>query len=338
MAAMADLAAALLSQPESAMKALDMRLSRGRGLLHFWRRILQTPSSSPATLTLPGTLVASVQMEPRVGQKKQNVLRTLSLIDEAAAAGAQLVVLPELANTGYMFENRDEALGQAESIPGGATANAWTDAARSLGIHIAGGIAELGEDGRLYNSALLVGPQGVIGTYRKLHLWNEEHRIFERGNQGLPVFETAIGKLAIAICYDGWFPEVYRLLAAQGADIICVPTNWVPMPGQPAHGMAMAHVLTMAAAHSNGVSIVCANRIGIERAQPFIGQSLIVGPRGWPLAGPASTDGECILYARIDREQSRQARRFNAFNEVFSDRRGDVYDPMLGSGWPLPAL
>ncbi|WP_246257882.1 nitrilase family protein [Pararobbsia alpina] len=276
-------------------------------------------------------------MEPRIGQKKQNVMRTLRLIEEAAIAGAKLVVLPELANTGYMFESREEALGLAERIADGATVRAWTDAARSLGIHIAGGIAEFGGDGRLYNAALLAGPQGVIGTYRKLHLWNDEHRIFDRGNLGLPVFETGIGKLAMAICYDGWFPEVYRLLAAQDADIICVPTNWVPMPGQPAHSAAMAHILTMAAAHSNGVSIVCANRIGTERTQPFIGQSLIVGARGWPLAGPASTDGECILYARIDREQSRQARRFNVFNEVLSDRRGDVYDPMLGTGWSLPS-
>lgn len=299
---------------------------------------MQIPLSSLATSTVPGTLVASVQMEPRIGQKKQNVLRTLRLINEAAAAGAKLVVLPELANTGYMFESREEALGQAEPIAGGATANAWSDAARSLGIHIVGGIAELGDDGRLYNSALLTGPQGAIGTYRKLHLWNEENRIFERGNQGLPVFETAIGRLALAICYDGWFPEVYRLLAVQGADIICVPTNWVPMPCQSPDSTAMAHVLTMAAAHSNGISIICANRIGTERAQPFIGQSLIVGPHGWPLAGPASADGECILYARIDREASREARRFNAFNDVLGDRRGDVYGPALGTGWPLSLL
>jgi N-carbamoylputrescine amidase len=279
-------------------------------------------------------------MEPRIGQKRQNVLRSLRLINEAAAAGAKLVVLPELVNTGYMFDSREEALEEAEPISGGATASIWTDAARSLGIHIAAGIAELGDDGRLYNSALLTGPQGVIGTYRKLHLWNEENRIFDRGNHGLPVFETALGKLAIAICYDGWFPEVYRLLAAQGADMICVPTNWVPMPRQPADGMAMAHMLTMAAAHSNGISIICANRIGTERAQPFIGQSLIVGPHGWPLAGPASVDGECILYARIDREAAREARRFNAFNDVLGDRRGDVYDPMLGTGWPssLPSF
>jgi N-carbamoylputrescine amidase len=286
---------------------------------------LQIDQSTCATAPAQGTLVASVQMEPRIGQTAQNVMRSLRLIEEAAAAGAQLVVLPELANTGYMFESRAEALELAEPIPGGPSALAWIDAARSLGIHIAAGITERDGD-HLYNSALLAGPDGMVGTYRKLHLWNQENLIFERGNLGLPVFDTRIGKLGIAICYDGWFPEVYRLLSMQGADIICVPTNWVPMPGESEQGMPMAHILTMAAAHSNGVSIVCANRTGIERAQPFLGRSLIAGAQGWPLAGPASVDAESILYARIDIAQSREARRFNAFNEVFSDRRDDVYE------------
>ena len=99
----------------------------------------------------------------------------------------------------------------------------------------------------------------------------------------------------MAICYDGWFPETYRLAAVQGADIVCVPTNWVPMPAQPDDRPAMATTLTMAAAHSNGMAIACANRIGTERGQPFIGQSLIVGGDGWPVAGPASSDCEEIL-------------------------------------------
>ncbi|MBK5051604.1 nitrilase family protein [Burkholderia sp. R-70006] len=317
------------------MRALDIRKSRSRGLFAFLETNLQISQSTREAASAQGTLVASVQMELRIGEKAENVAHSIRLIEEAAAAGAMLVVLPELANTGYVFESREEALELAEPVPEGETSCAWIDAARSLGIYVAAGIAER-EGSRLYNSALLVGPDGYIGTYRKLHLWNEENRIFERGNLGLPVFETSIGKLAIAICYDGWFPEVYRLQSAKGADIICVPTNWVPMPGQPEQSAAMANILTVAAAHSNGVSIVCANRIGVERTQPFIGQSLIVGAQGWPLAGPASPDQEEILYARINVEQSRKSRRLNAFNEVLSDRRDDVYDLMLGTGWPVP--
>jgi len=283
----------------------------------------------------PDSVVASIQMEPRIGETADNVARSIRMIEEAASSGAALVVLPELANTGYVFASRAEAFDLAEGVPEGASASAWIEAAKRLNIHLVAGIAERDGD-RLFNSALVAGPRGHIGVYRKLHLWGDEHLFFEAGDAGLPVFHTEIGRLAVAICYDGWFPEVYRLLAMKGADIVCVPTNWVPMPGQSAERTAMANTLTMASAHSNGLNIVCANRIGTERGQPFIGQSLIVGAQGWPLAGPATPDREEILYARINLKQSRHARHLNAFNDVLRDRRDDIYDPMLGTGWPLP--
>lgn len=283
----------------------------------------------------PDTIVASIQMEPRVGHKSDNVARSVSLIEKAAESGASLVVLPELANSGYVFASREEAFELAEAVPDGESSKAWIEAAQRLRIHVVAGIAERDGD-RLYNSALLVGPSGYLGTYRKLHLWGDEHLFFESGDRGLPVFHTEIGRLSAVICYDGWFPEVYRLLAMQGADIVCMPTNWVPMPGQSSERMAMANTLAMAAAHSNGLNIVCANRVGVERGQSFIGQSLIVGAQGWPLAGPASTDREEVLYAPINLKSSRYARHLNAFNDVLRDRRDDIYAPMLGTGWPLP--
>ncbi|WP_027805012.1 nitrilase family protein [Paraburkholderia caledonica] len=282
---------------------------------------------------LASPVVACVQMEPHVGEKQANVARSIKLIEEAAEHGASLVVLPELANTGYVFSDRDEAFTLAEDVPSGETALAWADAAQRLGVHVVAGIAER-DRVRLYNSALLVGPSGIVGTYRKLHLWNNENLFFEPGNKGVPVFHTPLGRIAIAICYDGWFPEVYRLAATQGADLVCVPTNWVPMQGQPADQPAMATTLTMAAAHSNGLMVACANRIGTERGQLFVGQSLIVGGDGWPLAGPVSSDHEEILYAEIDLNRTRAGRNLNPFNHVLRDRRTDVYDPMLGTGWP----
>ncbi|RDU97449.1 nitrilase family protein [Trinickia dinghuensis] len=271
-------------------------------------------------------------MEPHVGKKRENVTRSIRYIEEAARNGASLVVLPELANTGYVFADREEALALSEELSDGETTQIWGDAARRFGVYIVAGIAERAGK-RLFNSAVFIGPTGVIGAYRKLHLWNDENRFFEPGNLGVPVFDTPLGRISIAICYDGWFPEVYRLAATQGADIVCVPTNWVPMPGQPADRGAMATTLTMAAAHSNGLMIACANRIGTERGQSFIGQSLIVGGDGWPLAGPASRDREEILYAALDLERARAGRTLNAFNHVLRDRRSDVYDPMLGTGW-----
>ena len=294
---------------------------------------MMTLQYNPAERGVQDLVVACVQMEPHVGSKHDNVAQCIRRIEAAAHHGASLVVLPELANSGYVFNDRDEALALAETLPEGETAQLLAETTQRLGIHVVMGIAERAGK-QLYNSAILTGPAGHIGVYRKLHLWNNEHRFFEPGDRGVPVFDTPLGRIAIAICYDGWFPETYRLAAMQGADIVCVPTNWVPMPAQPDDRPAMATTLTMAAAHSNGVVIACANRIGTERGQPFVGQSLIVGGNGWPVAGPASVDREEILYAAIDLTRTRSERTLNAFNHVLSDRRADVYDPMLGTGWP----
>ncbi|HDR9505624.1 hydratase [Burkholderia cepacia] len=279
-------------------------------------------------------VIACVQMEPRIGAAQYNLAVALERIETAARNGAALIVLPELANSGYVFEDRDEALALAEPVPDGPTARAFEAIARRLNVHIVSGIAE--RDGaRLYNSALFVGPGGYLGVYRKLHLWDNEKRFFEPGDRGVPVFDTPPGRIAMAICYDVWFPETFRLAAMQGADLVCVPTNWVPMPSQPDDRPGMATTLTMAAAHSNGVAIACADRVGIERGQPFIGQSLIVGGDGWPVAGPASVDREEIVYGTIDVARTRAGRALNARNHVLRDRRADIYDPMLGTGWPV---
>jgi N-carbamoylputrescine amidase len=287
----------------------------------------------PAERAFEGPVIACVQMEPQIGAKRDNVARSIRHIESAAKNGASLVILPELSNTGYVFADRDEAYSLAEALPDGETAQIFTETAQRLGIHIVAGVAERAGT-RLYNSALFAGPAGHIGVYRKLHLWNNEHLFFEPGDLGVPVFDTPLGRIAIAICYDGWFPETYRLAAVQGADIVCVPTNWVPMPAQPDDRPAMATTLAMAAAHSNGMAIACANRIGTERGQLFIGQSLIVGGDGWPVAGPASSDCEEILYAAIDLKRTRSERTLNAFNHVLRDRRADAYNPMLGTGSP----
>jgi predicted amidohydrolase len=168
-------------------------------------------------------------------------------------------------------------------------------------------------------------------------LWNEEVLYFEPGDLGFPVFQTPIGRIGVAICYDGWFPETFRLCALQGADIVCVPTNWVPIPGQAEGRQAMANILAMGAAHSNSMFIACADRVGTERGQPFEGQSLIVNYTGWPVAGPASRDSEEIVLAEVNLSEARRMRNWNAFNQVLRDRRTDVYDEMLGSsaksGW-----
>jgi predicted amidohydrolase len=275
--------------------------------------------------------VACVQMEPLVGHKSANVEKSAALIDQAARNGARLIVLPELCNSGYVFESRDEAFALSEPVPDGETTQAWARLARDHGLYISAGICERhGEV--LYNSAVLVGPNGHVGTFRKVHLWNEENLFFEPGNLGFPVWRTPVGRIGALICYDGWFPEGYRLCALQGADIICISTNWVPIPGQDASREAMANILCMGAAHTNSVFIAAADRVGTERGQPFIGQSLIVSYTGWPVAGPASRTEEEIIYADCNLADARRKRNWNEYNQVLRDRRTDVYDEMLGTG------
>jgi len=271
----------------------------------------------------PPIRVSCIQFEPQIGAVAANTARAAELVRAAAAEGSGLIVLPELASTGYVFETQEEAATLAEPVPDGPTTRAWATLAAELGIHLVAGIAEKA-GGALYNAAVIVGPEGYIGTYRKAHLWDRENLFFARGDLGFPVFDTALGKVGVAICYDGWFPETFRQLALGGAEIVCIPTNWVPMPDQPAGEAAMANTLHRAAAHSNGLFIACADRVGTERGQPFEGQSLIIGPKGWPLAGPASRDRTEILSAVVDLAEA-GAKDLNRFNSLLRDRRTDIY-------------
>lgn len=280
--------------------------------------------------------VACIQMEPRVGEREGNIAESVARIDEAAAGGARVIVLPELCASGYVFETREEAFALSEDIPHGPACRAWLDAARRHGCYIAAGLAErVGQ--KLFNAAVLIGPGGHIGTFRKMHLWAAENLYFEPGDLGFPVFPTPIGRIGMMVCYDGWFPEAYRLLALQGADLICIPTNWVPIPGQDPSQPAMANVLAMAAAHSNSLFIAAADRIGTERGQPFLGRSLIVSYSGWPVAGPASETSPETLFADLNLSEARRKRNWNDFNQILRDRRTDAYGVMLGSdakpGW-----
>jgi predicted amidohydrolase len=280
--------------------------------------------------------IACLQFEPVVGRLAENVRIGAEMIEKAAGDGANLIVLPELCDSGYVFETRDEAYALSGTAEDSAAVSRWRELAKKLGVHIVGGFCERAGDA-LYNSAAIVGPGGLLSVYRKNHLWGAEALFFERGDAGFPVVRTPLGRVAALVCYDGWFPECWRLCALQGADIVCVPTNWVPMPSQPEDQLAMANILCMAGAHSNSVFVAAACRVGTERGQPFIGQSLIVSHTGWPLAGPASKTEPAILMAECNLADARRRRTLNDFNQVLRDRRSDVYGEMLGTearpGW-----
>ncbi|MBM3106844.1 nitrilase family protein [Pseudomonas sp. V1] len=277
--------------------------------------------------------VAVIQFDPQVGLDhcNNNLCLGLQLAEQAVREGANLIVLPELANTGYTFNTRAEAYAHAETLVDGPCIGAWAAFAREHQVYLVAGFAE--RDGlKLYDSAALLGPEGLLGHYRKAHLWNQEKLWFTPGDLGFPVFETPIGRIGLLICWDIWFPEVPRLLAQQGADIICSLNNWVwtPPPLFDASGRCMASYLTMTAAHVNNVHIAAANRIGSERGGRFLGCSLIAGTNGWPIGEVAGAENECILYADIDLTSARSAPVWNSLNDLLRDRRTDLYSSMLG--------
>lgn len=278
------------------------------------------------------TRVACIQTRPQLAQVEQNLARQAELCAEAVTAGADLIVLPECSTTGWAFESREQAVSVADSVPDGIACTQWADLCRDAGIHLVAGVAEAAGD-HLYNTAVLFGPEGHIGSYRKAHTWALEKTFYEPGDLGVPVFETAIGRIGMHICYDCWFPESFRLMAAQGADLICAPSNWVPVPTQRDDLPAMANLLCMTNAHTNLVYVAAASRVGSDGDQPFIGRSIIVDHAGWPMAGPASGTDEEIIYADMDLVGSRAERQGNPFNQPLRDRRLDVYAEMLGSDY-----
>ncbi len=283
--------------------------------------------------------IAVIQMAPVVGDKSKNISKTIDLLDKAASQGAGLAVLPELCNTGYAFNSRRELLALSEKVPEGDTSAALIDNAKKNNIYIVAGIAEL-DDNIVYNSAIVVGPEGYIGIYRKNHLWYKEKLLFETGNMGFPVYDLPFGKLGIQICYDFCFVEGVRILALQGADIVAVPTNWPagdPKSTWDAQGYCMGNYRSIVHSNANKVYIACANRVGEERGHRFSGCSIITGPAGWPIAGPASKDSEEILYADVNILEGRRMRMLN-LDESLQDRRTDFYDLMLGYQKPKMPL
>jgi N-carbamoylputrescine amidase len=275
------------------------------------------------------TRIAAVQFEPQFGEPDQNLNSSLRLLGEAANRGCEVAVLPELCISGYMFRDRQEAVALSSTLEESSACRSWARLAQDSGLTIVGGLTER-SGGALYNSAVIVDASGIRGVYRKLHLWDRENVIFDRGDLGVPVFDTAVGRICALICYDGWFPETYRLGALAGADLVCIPTNWVPIPGQVAGMPAMATYLVMAMAHVNGLSAVAANRTGVERGQPFVGQSLIVNYTGWPVAGPASDSEPELLIADVDFAAGKASRQWNEFNHPLRDRRDDAYTLTTG--------
>jgi predicted amidohydrolase len=270
------------------------------------------------------------QIEPALAKNERNLEHCLARLEEAAAAGARLLVLPECSIPGYVYESAEEALPFAESIPGPST-DVLVEACARLGVHVVCGLLEV-DGADLYNAAVLVGPDGLIGSYRKTHLPFLGVDRFTRPGDDLPVFDTALGRIAIEICYDLRFPELTRALALAGAEIVALPTNW------PLAARANAELLCPARAYENRIYLLVANRVGVERSAEFCGRSQIVAPSGERLAETGAT-GEALLVAEVDVELARQKSLVPAPGEyemhLFGHRRPELYGVLAEE--PQPA-
>jgi predicted amidohydrolase len=279
--------------------------------------------------------VAVSQLAITIGEPEANRAAAAAAITEAASRGAKIVVLPELTPSGYVFSDAAEARGLGEPADG-PTAAQWSGLAAAHDIVIVGGFAELAGDGHLYNSAMLVDSSGTRGVYRKVHLWHAEADVFTPGAAVPPVVDTKFGRVAMMICYDVEFPEWVRLPALAGAELLAVPTNW-PAERIPAGERPMVTVNVQVAAFANRMFVAAACRCADERGVSWVGGSVIAGPDGYPLAGPASVGGMAgsqsvalseLLLADCDLEQAR-SKATGPRNDAHADRRPELYRPAL---------
>jgi predicted amidohydrolase len=251
-----------------------------------------------------------------VGDLAGNLAMAQDAARAMAARGASVVVLPELVTSGYCFESLEEA--RSVALPAGHPAlAAWS--AEAGGAVVIGGFAELGADGRLYNSAALVDRTGVRAVYRKVHLWDTEQLWFTPGDAPPPVVGTEHGRIGVMVCYDLEFPEMVRSVALRGAELLAVPTNW-PWVDRPDGWPAPEVVIAMGAARVNRLAIACCDRSGVERGQRWNEGSAVIGADGWLLA-TADAGRAC---AEVDPAASR-AKAISPRNDALADRRPDVY-------------
>lgn len=275
-------------------------------------------------------IVAGVQMDVALGNPEANHAKIEARLAEAAGMGAALAVFPECALAGYCFESLDEARPFAETVPGPSTSR-WSETCRKLNLHAVVGMLETDGE-RLFNACVLVGPKGLVGAYRKIHLpMLGVDRFTTPGDRPFEVWSIGAARVGMHICYDGAFPEAPRALALLGADLIVLPTNWPP-----GTECTAGHVPNTRALENN-VYYMAVNRVGVERGFTFIGCSKICDTDGGVLA-EAPHASEAILHAEIDVDRARNKRlvRVPGKHEIhrFADRRPDMYGPIVNL--PIP--
>jgi predicted amidohydrolase len=273
--------------------------------------------------------IACCQFSPDVEAPDSSAALAREAIAGAVAHGAQIVVLPELCTSGYVFREPAEARAAA-TAPDGELLRGWAAEAARGDALVVGGFCELSADGRLFNSSALVDGNGVVAVYRKVHLWDRERFWFSPGESPAPVIATRHGSIGLAVCYDVEFPELTRGLALHGAELIALPTNW-PRDDAPPDGRPVLHSLAGMTAYLNKLFVAACDRCGTERGVEFEGGSVIAGPDGAFRAGPVADRGVTTLFADCDLSEAADKRTSDR-NDAFADRRPAHYAPALLDG------
>ncbi len=256
--------------------------------------------------------VAALQYEPTLGEKEKNIRDLLRLTEEAAQNDARLIVLPEMATTGYCWASREEIAPYTETLPG-PSSELFQQLASQYGCFIALSLPEVDPDTDVYyNSVSLLGPEGLIGTYRKIHSYISEPRWARDGDLGIPVWDTPLGRLSALICMDAMYFEAARIPALHGADVLLLPTNWDDEKCPSSWWMTRAF--------ENGVYFVAANRYGKERGVQFGGGSCVLNPDG--SIQSYLDNGEGIVYGEVDLELCR-SKRWDHASFLEGDRLAD---------------
>ncbi|HEV2639557.1 MAG TPA: nitrilase-related carbon-nitrogen hydrolase [Actinocrinis sp.] len=264
------------------------------------------------------TRIVCRQLAPRLTDLAANHGQIVRTIAEATGSGADILVLPELATSGYVFQTEAEvdscALSATDPLLG-----QWAEAVRGGSVVVCG-FAERGEDGRFYNSAAVVDATGVLAVYRKAHLWDREKLFFTPGSAPPPIVPTVFGRIGVLICYDLEFPEYTRQVALGGADLIAVPTNW-PYVERPEGERAPEVLIAQAAARVNRLGIACCDRSGTERGQKWTEGTSIIDQDGWLVAAAGSgPEARADLDLTLARDKV-----ISPHNHLFEDRRTDLY-------------
>lgn len=258
-------------------------------------------------------------------------------IREAAAAGAELVVLQELHNGLYFCQTEDtDCFDQAETIPGPSTTH-FGALARELGIVLVLSLFEKRAPGLYHNTAVVLERDGSIaGKYRKMHIPDDpayyEKFYFTPGDLGFEPIDTSVGRLGVLVCWDQWYPEAARLMAMRGAELLIYPTaiGWESSDSEEEKQRQLGAWVTVQRGHAvaNGLPVITVNRTGHEpdpsgqtRGIRFWGNSFVAGPQGEFLA-ELPNDEETVRIVEVDKQRSEQVRRWWPF---FRDRRIDAY-------------